>query len=84
MRLRGPRLFLGRAAYRRRRLIDATRLVPVAFAAAVLLPLVWLPERFSFATGTLWLAGGWSVTILATALLHHAIGRDSPEDEDDA
>lgn len=32
MRLRPPRLFLGRAAYRRRRLAEATRLVPVLFA----------------------------------------------------
>ncbi|SMO66339.1 hypothetical protein [Paracoccus laeviglucosivorans] len=86
MRPRSRRLFLGRTAYRRRRMIEATRLVPVIFALLVLLPPIWLPARFSFAAGTIWLACGWSLTILATALLHRAIGwsEDAPEDDDDA
>ena len=74
MRLRTRRLFLDRAAYRRRRLIDATRMLPFALALVVLVPPVWLPHHFSFATGTLWLALGWIATIAVTAALHHAIG----------
>ncbi|MBD9525429.1 MULTISPECIES: hypothetical protein [Paracoccus] len=82
MRLRTRRLFLGRDAYRRRRMIDATRILPVVFALIVLLPPIWLPHYFSFATGTLWLGTGWFVTILITAILHRAIGSASEDDDD--
>ncbi|WP_018000187.1 hypothetical protein [Paracoccus sp. N5] len=84
MRLRPPRLFLGRAAYRRRRLAEATRLVPVLLAALVLIPPIWLPQHFSYARGAVWLAVAWALAILATAALHRALGRPSAEDEDDA
>ena len=79
-----PRLFLGRAAYRRRRLTEAARLVPVLFAALVLIPPIWLPQYFSHARGAVWLALRWALTIAATALLHRALGHPSAEDEDDA
>ena len=85
VRLRTRRLFLDRRAYRQRRMIEATRLVPVLMAVAVILPPLWLPQRFSFASGTLWLAGCWLVSIVVTAALNHAIGAiPVPEDEDDA
>lgn len=84
-RLRPRRLFLGRAAYRRRRMIEATRILPLVFAFLVLLPPIWLPQRFSYATGAVWLACGWLATIAATALLHGAIGHPTDaEDDDDA
>ncbi|MTH77360.1 hypothetical protein [Paracoccus aestuariivivens] len=76
------RLFLGREAYRRRRMIDATRILPVVLAVVVLLPMVWLPRQFSFATGALWLGFGWLATILVTALLHRAIGSTAEDDDD--
>ena len=75
------RLFLGRLAYRRQRMIDATRMVPVAFAILVIVPPLWRPAAFSFATGVLWLGGGWLVTIAITAALNSAIGR-TPGDPD--
>ncbi|MTH36420.1 hypothetical protein GL279_17655 [Paracoccus limosus] len=85
LRLRTRRLFLDRRAYRRRRMIEATRLVPVLLALAVVLPPLWLPQRFSFAGGTLWLAVGWLTAIVATAALNRAIGAiPVTEDEDDA
>lgn len=85
LRLRTRRLFLDRRAYRRRRMIEATRLVPALMALAVVLPPIWLPARFSFAGGTLWLALVWLAAILATAALNRAIGATRPaEDEDDA
>lgn len=66
-------------------MIEATRILPLVFALLVLLPPVWLPHRFSYATGALWLAGSWLATIAATALLNRAIGRGQrPEDDDDA
>ncbi len=79
------RLFLGREAYRRRRLGDATRVVAAIFALATLLPPIWLPQYFSFARGAVWLALSWGLTIAATALLHRALAQSpAPEDEDDA
>ena len=79
------RLFLGREAYRRRRLLDATRVVTALFALAALLPPIWLPHHFSFGRGAVWLAVSWTATIGLSALLHHALARtDETEDEDDA
>ncbi|CAM3127341.1 hypothetical protein SAMN04488021_104109 [Paracoccus aminovorans] len=84
MRLRPPRLFLGRTAYRRRRLAEATRVVPVLFAVMALVPPIWLPQYFSHARGAVWLALSWALAIVATAALHRALGPPSAEDEDDA
>jgi peptidoglycan/LPS O-acetylase OafA/YrhL len=44
--MRRPRrpLFLARAPYRRRRLRDAARLLPVLGVLLLLLPLLWTPE----------------------------------------
>lgn len=79
------RLFLGREAYRRRRLLDATRVVTALFALAALLPPIWLPHYFSYGRGAVWLAVSWTATIGLSALLHHALARtDETEDEDDA
>lgn len=81
MRMRARRLFLGRAAYRRQRMIDATRILPVLLALIFLLPPIWRPASFSFATGTLWLGGGWLATIIVTALLHRKIGNEAEDDD---
>lgn len=79
------RLFLGRSAYRRRRLGDATRVIAALFALATLLPPIWLPQYFSFARGAVWLAVTWALTIAATAALHRALAQSpASEDEDDA
>ena len=85
MKSRNRRLFLGREAYRRRRLADATRVVAAGFTLAALLPPIWLPQYFSFARGAVWLALSWGQAIAATALLHRALAQSpAPEDEDDA
>ncbi|KGJ03517.1 hypothetical protein SAMN04487972_11830 [Paracoccus halophilus] len=84
MKPRTRRLFLGREGYRRRRAADATRVVMAAFALAALLPPIWLPQYFSYALGTVWLAATWSLTILATAALHRILTQPPAEDEDDA
>ena len=85
MKLRRRRLFLGRDAYRRRRLLDATRVVTVLFALAALLPPIWLPHYFSYGRGAVWLAVSWTTTILVSAALNHALARPAEtEDEDDA
>ena len=85
MKERVRRLFLGRSAYRRRRVADATRIVPILFAMSALVPPIWFPQHFSYARGAIWLAIAWTITIVVTALLHRALAGTSPtEDEDDA
>ena len=82
---RSRRLFVDRQAYRRRRLVDATRVVTAVFALAALLPPIWLPQYFSYGLGAVWLVVSWTATIIATAALHHALARPPmTEDEDDA
>lgn len=39
-----PPVFLARASYRRRRLRDAARLLPILGLVLLLLPLAWTPE----------------------------------------
>lgn len=68
-------LFLERASFRRRRLGDAARVLPVLAAVTVLLPVWWVPDAFSFGLGVLALFGFWAVLILAVRLLHKALVR---------
>ena len=92
--MRTPRqpLFLARQSYRRRRLVDATRLLPVLGGGLMLLPLLWqggaAPVRTSVVG--LYLFAVWFALIAATALLgrwlapepdggREGTGRDRPK-----
>lgn len=86
-------LFLERASFRRRRLGDAARVLPVLAAGLILLPVWWMPAQVSFARGAVWLFGIWAALILATWALHRALrradatlhtGRDIDRDDDHA
>ncbi len=68
-------LFLERASFRRRRLGDAARVLPVLAAVAVLLPVWWMPETFSLAFGAVWLFGLWAALIVLVWLLHRGLLR---------
>ncbi len=68
-------LFLEHASYRRRRLGDAARVLPVLSLISQLLPIWWMPERLSYAVGALWLLGVWAVMISMIAALHVALSR---------
>lgn len=57
-------LFLARRSYRRRRMMDAARLLPVLGAALVLVPLYWRPAPGTAETG-LYLFALWTGLILA-------------------
>ena len=71
-------IFLERAAYRRRRLKDAARLLPIVTVAALLLP-VWLaPAALSGASGMIWVFLLWLLVILASALLHRRLAQPPP------
>ena len=61
-------LFLERASFRRRRLGDAARVLPVLALVAILLPVWWLPAGVSLAFGAVWLFGTWAVLIVLEGL----------------
>ncbi|WP_240643652.1 hypothetical protein [Paracoccus siganidrum] len=69
------RLFLERASFRRRRLGDAARVLPVAAALLLLLPVWWLPRAFASAGGVIWIFAFWAVLIVLIWLLHRALIR---------
>lgn len=68
-------LFLERASFRRRRLGDAARVLPVLAMLAMLLPVWWVPASLSYAAGAVWIFGTWAVLIIAVWLLHRALLR---------
>lgn len=67
-------LFLERSSYRRRRLGDAARILPVLGLALVLVPVWWFPARVSLTGGAIWLFGLWAGLIVMIAALHAALG----------
>lgn len=63
-------LFVERETYRRRRLIDAARILPVAGLVALLLPVLWSQSgQTSTANEALYLFGLWFAMILAARLM---------------
>jgi hypothetical protein len=79
-------LFLARELYRRRRLMDAARALPLAGAVFFMLPLIWLapaaPEPSAVGaaaggsgTGTagLWLFGLWIVLLGLAGVIAHRL-----------
>lgn len=76
-RPRGP-LFVERQSYRRRRLMDAARILPVLGFVLVLVPVLWTQGGTMGTAGqALYLFGLWVALILAAALLSRPLGRDS-------
>ncbi len=76
---RGPRqpLFLERRSYRRRRLVDAARLLPVLGLLLWLVPLLWgIGGRDVSASGAgLYIFGVWAGLIVLAAGFSVALGR---------
>lgn len=68
-------LFLERTSFRRRRLGDAARVLPVLSVLLILLPVWWLPAHFSFAFGAIWLFLIWAGLILLVWALHRGLLR---------
>jgi peptidoglycan/LPS O-acetylase OafA/YrhL len=84
-RPKGP-LFLARAPYRRRRLRDAARLLPVVGAFLLLLPLLWAPDStMSLTSGdVIYFFLVWLGLIgLAAAFAPGLRGGDGADDEED-
>ena len=68
-------LFLERASFRRRRLGDAARVLPVLALLAILLPVWWVPWGVSGAFGAVWLFGTWAALIVMVWALHRGLLR---------
>ncbi len=64
-------LFFERRTYRRRRLADLARLLPVVGLVLLLVPLLWAEGAEGVATSRaiLWIFGVWTLLILAAAWL---------------
>ena len=76
----GRPIFLERGAYRRRRLKDAARLLPIVTLILRLGP-VWLaPAPLSGAGGPVGLFSLWLAVVIASRLLHRRLSRASPEE----
>jgi len=83
---RGPSLYLARQSYRRRRLIDAARLLPFLGAVLLLLPLLWTPEdtpESATARQALYVFAVWLGLVVAALLLARRLprGEDGRTDE---
>ncbi|TKA94608.1 hypothetical protein FAZ78_21430 [Cereibacter changlensis] len=82
-------LFLARRSYRRRRLRDVARMLPVFGAFLFLLPVLWAPgltERRDTAPDGIYLFAAWFFLVLAAAALapglEAEVGADAAEDDD--
>lgn len=76
MPLSPPPLFLARRSYRRRRMMDAARLLPLAGLVAVLLPALWAPAQTpapDTARGLIYLFAVWALLVLAAAVLSRGL-----------
>lgn len=79
---RGP-LFLKRQSYRRRRLRDLSRLLPVIGGVLVLIPILWSPgqsARTDTAPDGLYLFLVWAGLIAVAALLAPSLSAEPGED----
>lgn len=84
MTQRPDRLFLAPAPYRRRRLIDAARLLPVFAAFLVIVPPILHTGDGAGGTGAalIYLFGLWALVLLAAGVIARAMARLSPDDID--
>lgn len=82
-----PPIFLARALYRRRRLRDAARLLPVVGLFLLLLPLFWTPEaRVNLSAGdVLYFFAVWLALIGLAAAFAPGLraGEEQQEEEED-
>ncbi len=82
----GRPLFVARTGYRRRRVMDAARVLPILGAFLFFLPLLWAGDSKT-GMGVIYLFAVWAGLILAAFglsrfLRHDLDGPDPPRDED--
>lgn len=93
MTLNGPPVFLERRSYRRRRLMDAARLLPILGAMLFLVPLVWptagdeaaIDDPVRTSVAMIFVFGVWAVLIVCTMVFSLFARRwrytDSPQSQ---
>ncbi len=80
-----PPLFLERESYRRRRLMDGARILPVIGLVLFLLPALWRAETGpETASEALYLFAVWALLILTAALLARPLRRTGVPQPDSA
>jgi hypothetical protein len=74
-------LFLARRTYRRRRLADAARILPLIGGVLFCLPLLWKgsPTSDSTVQSLIYVFGLWVVLILASAIISRHLRLDDNE-----
>ena len=79
-------LFLARASYRRRRLRDAARLLPIVGGFLLLLPILWMPDgRIKLTAGDIiYFFAVWLALIVVAAVFSRGlrVGDRGEEEED--
>ena len=71
-------MFLARGTYRRRRLVDAARVLPFAGMFLFLLPVLWGGVRTAW--GGIYVFAAWAALIVASAVLSHLLARGAGDD----
>jgi len=78
-------LFLARRSYRRRRMMDAARLLPIFGLALWMVPALWQPASSpapDTARGAIYLFAVWAVLIVAAALLARGLAPTLADEEE--
>ena len=82
--------FLARKTYRRRRMMDAARLLPLLGIFLFLLPILWQPRLTpepDTVHGVVYLFGAWTVLVIAARVLARIVmaepGEERPDDGDE-
>ncbi|WP_299732960.1 hypothetical protein [uncultured Tateyamaria sp.] len=86
-----PPVFLERRSYRRRRMMDALRLLPILGLFLWMLPLFWptaadgpgAPDKMAMSTAVTYVFAVW-LTLIGSALALWSFLRSSPEMGEDA
>lgn len=81
----GQPLFLARRSYRRRRMIDGVRLLPLLGVVLLMLPALWQPAATpepDTGRGTIYLFVVWCGLVVAALAFARALGPALDEDED--
>ncbi|MGH1465043.1 MAG: hypothetical protein ACRBBQ_06750 [Cognatishimia sp.] len=87
MTLRRSNVFLERETYRRRRLVEWIRVLPVVGLGLWLVPLFWPVEgesNVSTSNALIYLFGVWLLLVIATGISAHALRRMARNSDGDA
>lgn len=80
-------VFLARKSYRRRRMTDAARLLPVVGVFLILLPVLWQPASTAAPDtgyGVAYLFIVWTVLIIAARVISHFVAGEADASDDAA